>query len=325
MVKIIKDGADPDLLIKIAELYYERNCTQQQIAHELRMSRSNVQRLLQIARDEGIVQIRIIRSSRPRRDLEAALVERLGLVRAIVIPEPVNTQNMINRNLVSYSAKYISDMIQTGDIVGIGWGTTIHGVVANLGQTSRQITCVPLSGGLGQLKQEYQINEMSRLFAEAFGCIWVPLHAPSLIMDEKLKKSILSEPSIDKAVSLWGQLDVLIAGIGTMENFINRSPIFSVLTNGNLAQSINEHLRDLGAVGNVCDRYFDINGKICPTELDKMMLAITPEQLRMVNKSIGVAGGANKVKPIIAAARSRCINILITDEATAELAVATLS
>jgi deoxyribonucleoside regulator len=58
---------------------------------------------------------------------------------------------------------------------------------------------------------------------------------------------------------------------------------------------LNEHElasgREQGAGGDVCGRYFDIDGQICTLELHDRIVGELPETLRRVPLSIGVAGG----------------------------------
>ena len=52
-------GTGTQLLTRVASLYYEPNRTQQEIAEQLALTRSNVSRLLTEARERGIVGIRV--------------------------------------------------------------------------------------------------------------------------------------------------------------------------------------------------------------------------------------------------------------------------
>ena len=56
------DEEKDKLSIEVAELYYQLNYSQQQIANRLEVSRPTVSRLLQYAKDKGYVQIKSIRS-----------------------------------------------------------------------------------------------------------------------------------------------------------------------------------------------------------------------------------------------------------------------
>ena len=72
-------------LIAVAELYYRDQLSQQEVAERLGVSRSTVSRMLQQARDEGIVQIEIRRPSSPE-NLSEALRAEIGLTRVVVVP-----------------------------------------------------------------------------------------------------------------------------------------------------------------------------------------------------------------------------------------------
>jgi DNA-binding transcriptional regulator LsrR (DeoR family) len=75
--------------------------------------------------------------------------------------------------------------------------------------------------------------------------------------------------------------------------------------------------RERGAVGDLCLRFFDRNGRPVSTPLDKWVIGMELDQLRKVNRRIGVAGGRGKVEAIRAALKGGWINGLITDRGTA--------
>ena len=50
---------DVHLMVKVCDLYYNQNISQQQIAKSLNLSRPTVSRLLSSAREQGIVQLSI--------------------------------------------------------------------------------------------------------------------------------------------------------------------------------------------------------------------------------------------------------------------------
>jgi DNA-binding transcriptional regulator LsrR (DeoR family) len=65
--------SDPNLLIEVARLYYEQQLTQSEIGRQINVSRSTVSRLLQEARDLGIVTITIDYNVARDRSLEQQL------------------------------------------------------------------------------------------------------------------------------------------------------------------------------------------------------------------------------------------------------------
>jgi len=78
------DGGHASLLA-VARLYYEDDLSQQQIADRLGVSRSTVSRLLQLAREQGIVHIEI-RPPTSVSQLSAWLQGALKLRKAVVVP-----------------------------------------------------------------------------------------------------------------------------------------------------------------------------------------------------------------------------------------------
>ena len=80
--------------------------------------------------------------------------------------------------------------------------------------------------------------------------------------------------------------------------------------------------QSLRAVGDVIRHYVDFEGKILTWEGEDRMIAATPDQLRRVGLSIGVAATVDKAAGIVGAARSGMINAVVTDTATAQAILA---
>ena len=76
-------------------------------------------------------------------------------------------------------------------------------------------------------------------------------------------------------------------------------------------------LRQEKAVGDVLLRFFDQDGSLVETGLEKRVISMSLEQLSKVSRAIGVAGGTRKFDAILGALRGHWINILVTDHFTA--------
>ncbi|HEX9934104.1 MAG TPA: sugar-binding domain-containing protein, partial [bacterium] len=111
-------------LIQVARLYYVYDLNQQQIADKLGISRPGVSRLLQEARDRGIVRINIIDIEGTGADLEKSLEEKFGLKKAIVIPlEGVSDDSDLKERLGIVASTYIDSRVEEGTILGVAWGS----------------------------------------------------------------------------------------------------------------------------------------------------------------------------------------------------------
>ena len=71
------------------------------------------------------------------------------------------------------------------------------------------------------------------------------------------------------------------------------------------------------AVGDVAGWSFTIDGRVVRHRGDRVLLGVTPEQLRAIPNVICFAGSPAKARAAIGAARAGLINVLVTDAATA--------
>lgn len=128
-----KQEEDLRLLTKVSKLYYEENLTQDEIMERLQLSRSKVSRLLQRARERGIVKITVMSPPGLYPDLEAELENRYQLSEALVVEaRDPQSQALVSRELGIAAANYLLRTLQDNDVIGISWGTTLSYMVAAL-------------------------------------------------------------------------------------------------------------------------------------------------------------------------------------------------
>ena len=70
-------------------------------------------------------------------------------------------------------------------------------------------------------------------------------------------------------------------------------------------------------MGDILLRFFDQNGNLVETGLEKRVISMSLDQLSKVSRAIGVAGGSRKYAAILDALCGHWINILVTDHFTA--------
>jgi len=75
-------------MVRIAQMYYRMNLSQEQIGERLGLSRFRVGRLLDRALREEIVRIEVVHPDARLVDLEEQLVQRFGLNAAVVADVP---------------------------------------------------------------------------------------------------------------------------------------------------------------------------------------------------------------------------------------------
>jgi DNA-binding transcriptional regulator LsrR (DeoR family) len=112
---------------------------------------------------------------------------------------------------------------------------------------------------------------------------------------------------------LFDRVSLALVGIGSLE------PSHLLASSGNVfSPAESATLRDRGAVGDICLRFFDAAGAPVVTALDQRVIGFTLDQLRKAKRAVGIAGGTRKLAAIRAALQGRWLNVLITDRLTAE-------
>jgi len=300
-------------MLRAARLYYEDYLTQQQIADELGVSRPTVSRLLTQARREGIVQITIKDPFARSEDLESQLVQSFNLKRAVLVAGEGLSGELLRRRLGIATAEYLQRALAEGSKLGIGWGRTLHAVVEALDVRQRLgIQVVPLIGGLGQISSSFQVNDLARRLAEAFGGTWQPFYAPAFVADPSALEALLHVADVQSVLQAWPQVDTALVGIGHFASQQQSSMLFSSY----IAPDVLQKLELCGAVGDLCGRFFDAQGQQCFVE--RGIIGISLEQLRALQHVIGVAGGTEKVAAILGALRGGYVDVLVTDTVTAQ-------
>ena len=78
-----------------------------------------------------------------------------------------------------------------------------------------------------------------------------------------------------------------------------------------------EELEKAGAVGEICGRFYDKNGRECLTPWRDRVLSIGLDQIRRIPQVIAVIAGGNRAAAISAAIRGGLVKALVIDEVAA--------
>jgi deoxyribonucleoside regulator len=301
-----------EMMLQAARLYYEDGLTQRQVADELGVSRPRVSRLLTGARAEGIVRISIVDPFTTFGELGDRLVEAFGLEQAVITAGEGLSGGSLRRHIGLAAAEYLRNVLNDDLKIGIGWGRTLLAVIEALDVERRVgIHVFPLIGGLSQGAAAFQVNDLARRMAEAFGGNWQALYAPAFVTDLEAQDILLRHPDVRKAVESWDKLDMAVVGIGHSALQHPSSMFFGEY----MGESLFQRLEEWNAVGDLCGRFFDVDGKQCCPETG--VIGISLEQLRTLNRVVGIAGGEEKAAAILSALRGSYVNVLITDTVTA--------
>lgn len=304
------------LMVKVARMYHERNLKQSQIAEELHISQPRVSRLLKRSLETGIVKTVVVTPSGVHTDLEDRLEAEFGLAEAVVVDAPSDDELEIAQNLGAAAAVYLETTLMGDEVIGISsWSSNLLAAVQSMRPANASIVAdvVQLVGGVGDPRAQLEANRLITTLATATGADPIFLPAPGLLGSADARNSLMADPSVQQVSAHWDRLTTALVGIGALDP----SPLLRQSGNS-IAETDQAMLREHGAVGDVCLRFFDESGAHVPSELDDRVIGIEPERLRAIPRRIGVAGGSRKLAALRGAIRGGWVNVLVTDTTAAQ-------
>lgn len=302
---------DLRLLSKVSILYYEQKLTQDEIAKKLHLSRPKVSRLLQQAEEVGIVRVSVHIPANVYSDLEQRLEEIFGLEEVVIAEVEENApQEIISKKVGAAAAEYLQRTTQAGDTIGISWGVTLKSMVSVLQSPDvEDLHVVQLIGGLGPPEADTHVTEICRRMAHVLNSKLTLLPAPGVVGSVSMKEVILADSYVQNAFSQFSKINTAYVGIGVP------SPESVVMqARSIISQEERQALLDKGAVGDIALRFFDRAGHAIQSDLDDRVIGVTLEQLRQIDRVVGVSGGPQKDEVILATLRGRLITVLVTDQ-----------
>ena len=303
-----------ELLAQVASQYYEEHQTQAKIAQWLGTSRATVSRLLQEARQAGIVEITVHYPWKTSPPLQRALQDRFSLRHAQVLLSQDHPPEQLLRGLGILAARYVDSVLTDDAVLAISWGTAVYSTIQALRpQQIQSITVVQMIGAGATEYRSVESPELARLLAELYQGEHRYLHAPMMVEAAHLREGLLHEPTIQETLSLARRADVVLVGIGATVPGTS-----TLVRSGHLDPETLADLRAQGAVGDICAVHFDLQGRVLDIDFNRRVVSIELEALQNIPQVVGVACGRAKAEAILGALRGRHVNVLITDDQAAE-------
>lgn len=300
-------------MIRVSKLYYEKDYNQQEVSDLMDMSRQTVGRILEAARENGIVQINVQDLNKKHyKELEQYIAEKFKLDQVIVEQIYDYSSESIRKALGSRGAEFLVNKIKKGQTLACSWGRTLLEVVNAMEFVEKGVDVVQFNGALEQIYLDINSSELARIMADKLGGNSYHLHAPGIVDSKKIRDHILDDGSIKSVLNKAKNADLAAIGIGAIKD----SPLY---TQDYIDKEHLEELKDKGVIGDLCLRMFDSDGKFVKTSLDDRIVGVTMEELNQIDYVVGIAGGENKVEAIKAVLQGDYLDVLITDSYTASL------
>jgi DNA-binding transcriptional regulator LsrR (DeoR family) len=301
-----------DLLTRVASLYYEFDYSQQEIADKLRISRSNISRLLKEAKKKGLVEIRI-RHRIPRAlELETALAKTFNLQQAMVVDAPDSPYEELLAGAGQLAAWHLEEILRPMTVIGISWGTGVSAAVTAVNPLFHlQIDVIQMIGSVGTISSVIDGPELARTLSAKLGGNYYYLHAPLFVSDRTMRDALLQQPTIIETLQRARAAQVAIVGIGTTAPGAS-----SFLRARHLTEEQVAELRVQGVVGETAGWHFDIHGN-ADFDINHRVIALQLHELKEIPNVIAVACGQAKTHAILGVLRGGYLSALATDATTA--------
>jgi DNA-binding transcriptional regulator LsrR (DeoR family) len=307
------DYDDARLISRVLYLYYIEELTQFQVAQQLGLSTPKVNRLLQQARRQKMVEITIHTPFQYLFDLEARLQNSFNLREAIVIPRMAENAVTMVHTLGRAGANYLVEHLHDGDVIAIGGGTTVHAIVEAVNANrSYNVDVVPVVGGVqGQVTTD--VNYLAAQLAERLGGRAYQLHSPAFVETSRQRESLLKMAPIKEILDIARRANICLLGIGGVAPDASRFVQFTALS----ADEMSQIMTTYAGVGEILAIVYDIDGRPCAPDYANRVVGLTIQELERIPFRIGAAGTATKALPIYGALRGSFFHTIITDEAAA--------
>jgi len=297
-----------NVLATVANLYYNSELTQNQIAERFYTSRSKISRMLKEAREMGIVEIYIREPWERNLGYEQRLKEEFALKNIRVIIQKNSEEESAGTLIPEAAAYYLDAIIKQDMVIGISWGNTLYKIVKYIAANNHKnipVTVVPIMGAANITSPRKDALDLSKDLALAYGGRYQYIYAPLFVKSCEVKESLVQDDSIKAALTLASNADIILTSAGSV---VNKS------WSNYLSPKTLEALGKKGAAGHIGGHFFDIQGNKLETSLSGRMIGISVEDLRKCPETVCVAYGEKKAEAVIGALRGRYINTLVTDD-----------
>lgn len=303
-------------IVKVSRLYYFEGLTQAEIAKKIGVSRPVISKLLNKARESGIVEIYIKDENAHTVELEHQLEKKYGLKEVIVVPAAGRNPEMVKQSLGKAASFYISKNINGKKSLGISWGSTLAKFVQEYPfEQHQQLKIIPLVGGMGSKLVEIHSNLLAYQLAQKMNTTCSYLYAPAMVENAELKERLVQSADIAMVLEEGRNVDMAVVGIG------NPYEDSTMTTMEYLKDNDLMSLKQAGAVGDIGSRFYDQSGNQIKHPLNDLVIGLDIDEYKQIPEVVGIVEGTHKVQSLKAALRGGFLDVLVIDDTTANLII----
>lgn len=302
-----------ELLIEVATLYYEQNCTQTYIAKKLNISRPTVASLLQEARDKGIVKISIMKINKDTIDISNSIKEKYNIPNVFVSKE--NTVYS-KKEVGILCANYIESKKDTNIKIGVGFGSTVYEYVKSANYIKTNFKgLIPIMGGVELNDEALHSNHLCYTLSRKYSCnmrfFYAPVKAESLAQ----KKMLIDSHMVKSAIEEAKKVDLAIVGVGNPLNMSTYQKLHYILDEDLDILEKNE------AVGDIVTSLFNKDAEEIITPSSEKFIGLSIYDLKNIPEVVVLATGYQKSEAVKALISNKIVSTLIIDYELANILI----
>nr|WP_202597316.1 sugar-binding transcriptional regulator [Halomonas icarae] len=307
-----------DQAARAAWLSYVGGRTQDEIAAQLGVSRPGVQRLLALARQEGLVKVRIDHPIANCMALAEAIRDHFGLAFCDVAPADVDAAASGAPYLAVAAAERLSRYLDRTDplTLSLGTGRSVRAMVEALSRIERpQHRFVSLVGNVARDGSANRYDGVM-ILADKTGGERFLLPAPVVAGSVTEKEALRDQRLYQAIVEVASQAEAAFVGVGRIDR---QATLFQ---DHFISEAELDELLSLEAVGELLGWPMNAQGELVDCSTSRRVTSLPLEMFRD-QTLVALAGGRDKGPAILAALRGGWLKGLVTDEHAARHIVAT--
>jgi DNA-binding transcriptional regulator LsrR (DeoR family) len=297
------------LTASVARRYYLDGRSKVEIAEEFGMSRFKVARLLDDARESGLVRIEIRHQGEIDVDLSAQLRDRFALRHAVVIDMPDDDPASLRGHVGRAAARLLAEIITPEDVLGLAWARAVSAMARALPPLPGT-PVVQLSGALSMPEGPDTSVDVVREVAGRSGGTAHFFYAPLTVPDAATARALRQQPEVARAFDQLPSVTKAVAGVGLWE--AGQSTLYDTASDED-----RRALRELGVCADISGIFVAADGTAVPTELAERMIAISADQMRAIPEVVVIPYGVRKAPAVRATLRSGIVSGIVTHTALA--------
>lgn len=306
------DHDEEQLLSRVAWLYFNEDLTQAEIGERLGLTRLKVNRLLQAGRDHGLIRVLINTPFKECVALEGRLAGEFGLARAIVAPTPEKGPGALYAAIGRPAGQYVSETIQDGQSLGVGWGNTIRAAIGGIVVRGfRDIAITSLYGGVP--RSPVNPFDSTAMFARQLQArVCNHLAAPMFVSSPEVRETIANQELFKIFYQEAVDVDMILTAVGDMTAQATNIAL------GAITPEQRAVLVQAGAVGEFFGRFLNGRGEVVDHGINACSMSPDFAGLCGVPHIVLVSGGLAKVKILRAVLSRGYVHVFVTDMHTAK-------